>query len=399
MTDAAPTEAFDRIPVIVSFAEKVKMTETYGFAGSTGKTFLEGQRLVPKGKSGGRPSDTLYLFMHPASTLQLLPMPTALANAGMHVLCAASRYAKNDSPLILEKVVYDLGQYIRHAKEQLGYRKVILVGWSGGGSLSLFYQAQAEQPSITHTPAGDPYDLAAANLPRADGLVFIAAHLSRAELMTEWLDPSVTDELDPDKRELEFDIYNPQCPNKPPFTAEFVVRFRAAQVARNRKITQWAEGMLEKLKKRSDGEIERAFVVHRTMCDVRWLDPAIDPNGRKPNWCYLGDPRTVNVGPVGLARFSTLRSWLSQWSFDQSNGKGAQNAAKITAIPVLQIVNQADDAVPATHNPAVRAALGTKDKEYVEIEGGTHYYLGQPQQLKQCIDSVTDWSKRHGLLA
>ena len=65
---------------------------------------------------------------------------------------------------------------------------------------------------------------------------------------------------------------------------------------------------------------------------------------------------------------------------------------------MLQIVNQADDAVPATHNPTVRAALGTKDKEYVVIEGGTHYYLGQPQQLKLCIDAVIDWSRRKGLL-
>ena len=395
MTESAAAEAFDRIPVIVSFAEQVKMTETYGFAGSTGKTFLEGQRLVPRGK----PSDTVYLFMHPASTLQLLPMPAALANAGMHVLCAGSRYAKNDSPLILEKVVYDLGMYIRHLKEALGYRTVILVGWSGGGSLSLFYQAQAEQPGITHTPAGDPYDLIAAGLPRADGLVFIAAHLSRAELMTEWLDPSVKDELDPDNRDPEFDIYSAQCPNKPPFAPEFVARFRAAQLARNRKITNWALEMLESLKKRSDSEIERAFIVHRTMCDVRWIDPTVDPNGRKPNWCYLGDPRTVNVGPVGLARFTTLRSWMSQWSWDKSNGKGAQSAAKIRAIPVLQIVNQADDAVPATHNPIVRAALATPDKEYVEIQGGTHYYLGQPQQLKQCIDTVMDWSRRKGLLA
>ncbi len=399
MVDPEAVEAFDRIPVIVSFAEQVKMTETYGFSGSQGKTFLEGQRLVPKGKFMGKPSDTVYLFMHPASTLQLLPMPAALAGAGMHVLCAGSRYAKNDSPLILEKVVYDLGMYIRHAKDALGYRKVILVGWSGGGSLSLFYEAEAEQPSITHTPAGDPYDLAGAGLPRADGLIFIAAHLSRAELMTEWLDPSVTDELDPDKRDLELDIYSPSCPNKPPFSAEFVARFRAAQIARNRKITHWVQEMLDSLRKRSDGEIERAFVVHRTMCDVRWIDPTVDPNGRRPNWCYLGDPRTVNVGPVGLARFTTLRSWLSQWSWDKSNGKGAQNAAKIRAIPVLQIVNQADDAVPATHNPVVRAALATPDKEYVEIQGGTHYYLGQPQQLKQCIDSVADWSRRKGLLA
>lgn len=395
MAEATPApEAFDRIPVIIGFAEQLKMTETYGFSGSQGMTFLEGQRLVPKGK----PSDTLYLFMHPASTLQLLPMPTALANAGMHVLCAGSRYAKNDSPLILEKVVYDLGQYLRHAREVLGYGKVILVGWSGGGSLSLFYEAQAEQPSITHTPAGDPYDLTAANLPKADGLIFIAAHLSRAELMSEWLDPSVTDELDPDKRDRELDIYDPACPNQPPYAKEFVARFRSAQVARNRKITNWVMEKLESLKKRTDGEVERAFVVHRTMCDVRWLDPAIDPNGRKPNWCYLGDPRVVNVGPVGLARFTTLRSWLSQWSLDKSNGKGAQNAAKIKAIPVLQIVNGADDAVPATHNPTVRDALGTNDKEYAEIEGGTHYYLGQPAQLKRCIDTVVDWSRRKGLL-
>jgi pimeloyl-ACP methyl ester carboxylesterase len=384
--------AFDRIPILISFTEQVKMVETYGFSGSQGKTILEGQRLVPKDKV----SDTVYLFMHPASTLHLLPMPVALAEAGLHVLCAASRYMKNDSPLIMEKVVYDLGQYIRHAKNELGYKKVVLVGWSGGGSLSLFYQGQAEQPSITHTPAGDPYDLTTAELIPADGVVFIAAHLSRAETMTEWLDPSVQDELAPDKRELELDIYDPACPNQPPFTPEFVAKFRAAQVARNRKITDWALGMLETLKKRGDGEIERAFVVHRTMCDVRWIDPTVDPNGRKPNWCYLGDPRVVNVGPVGMARFSTLRSWLSQWSYDKSSAKGPLNAARIHKTPVLQIVNQADDAVPATHNPAIRAALATPDKEYVEIQGATHYYVGQPEQLRTCIDTLVGWSRRKG---
>ncbi len=187
---------FERIPVIISFAEQLKMAETYGFGGSQGKTILEGQRLVPR----GRPSDTVFLFMHPASTLHLLPMPTALASGGLHVLCAGSRYAKNDSALIMEKVVYDLSMYMRHAREELGYNKVVLVGWSGGGSLSLFYEAQAENPGITHTPAGDPYDLKQARLPRADGIIFIAAHLSRAETLTEWLDPSLLDEGDPDKR-------------------------------------------------------------------------------------------------------------------------------------------------------------------------------------------------------
>jgi hypothetical protein len=113
----------------------------------------------------------------------------------------------------------------------------------------------------------------------------------------------------------------------------------------------------------------------------------------------MGDPRTVNVGPVGLARYSSLRSWLSQWSIDLSNVKGPLNAARIEKTPVLQIVNQADDAVPATHNPLIHAALATRDKSYVEIDGATHYYLGQPELLKSCVDSVHRWCAERRLIA
>lgn len=386
---------WSRLPCIVSFADEAKFTETYGFAGTSGKVNLEGQLLRPE----SRPSATVYLFMHPTSTLQLLPMPMALADAGLHVLCAASRYPKNDTALIMEKVAIDLGQWVRFAREELGYARVVLVGWSGGGSLSLFYQAEAESPSITRTPAGDPVDLTQAGLEPADGIVFIAAHLSRAETLTEWLDPSVVDERDPDIRNPEFDIYDEACPHQPPFGADFVHAFRQGQVARNRRITTWCREMLEALSRRAGPERERAFVVHRTMCDVRWVDPTIDPNGRRPGSCYLGDPRTVNVGPVGLARYSSLRSWLSQWSYDLSHAKGPKNAARIVHTPVLQIENGADDAVPATHNPAIHRALATLDKEFVSIDGATHYYLGQPELLRTCIDTVIDWSRRKRLLA
>lgn len=390
----ASSATWDRVPVQVTFAEPKVMVETYGFAGSQNQTVLEGQLLLPR----DRPSATVYVFMHPASTLQQLPMPKALADAGLHVLCAGSRYAKNDSALIMEKVAFDLGAYIRHAREVLGYQKVVLVGWSGGGSLSLFYQAQAESPTITHTPAGDPYDLTAADLVPADGVLFIAAHLSRAETLTEFMDPSVRAETNPDDRDIELDIYNPDCPHKPPFDTTFVERFRAAQLARNRRITDWSLEMLETLKRRDTGEMERAFVVHRTMCDPRWIDPTIDPNDRKPGWTYLGDPRIANAAPAGLARYTGLRSWLSQWSYDKSQAKGPDNAARVRRTPVLQIVNSADDAVPATHNPIIREALGTPDHDYVDIKGATHYYAGQPELLKECVDTVIGWSGKRGLL-
>jgi hypothetical protein len=123
----------------IQYDETSAFTETYGFAGNQGVVSLEGILMRPKGKV----SNTLMIFMHPASTLQLLPVPRAMARSGAHVLCAASRYAKNDAALIMEKVALDLGAYIRHAKEVLGYEKVVLVGWSGVGSLAVFYQAQA----------------------------------------------------------------------------------------------------------------------------------------------------------------------------------------------------------------------------------------------------------------
>ena len=374
--------------VHVQYQEVTKFTEVYGFAGTQGAVNCEGVRFVPKGK----PAKTLAVFMHPSSTLQLLPMPQALAKAGVHVLCAGSRFARNDTPLIMEKVLLDLGAYFRHAKEKWGYEKIVLCGWSGGGALSLFYQAQAEKPTVTQTPAGDPVDLA--GLVKADALIFQAAHVSRARIFSEWIDPSVIDEADPDRRDLELDIYNPKCPNQPPYAKEFISRFRSAQLSRVRKRTAWVK---EQLKKLRGDELERGFVTYRTMCDLRFMDPAVDPNDRKPRWCYLGKPETANTGPVGIGRFSTLRAWLSQWSVDDSNADGPKSAAAIR-VPLLAIENSADDAVPQPHARVIHDAAASADKTFRVIKGATHYYQGQPELLQQAIEVCVGWMGRQNLL-
>jgi len=372
--------------------ESSSFVETYGFSGSQGTVNLEGLLLRPKGIS----SRTLMVYMHPAMTLQLLPVPRASVQGGAHVLCAASRYAKNDTALILEKVLLDLGAYIRHAKEVLGYEKVVLAGWSGGGSLALFYQAEAEDPSITQTPAGDPVDIKAAALIPADALVFQAAHISRARLLADMIDPSMRDELDPDDRDVAFDLYDPANPNKPSYSLDFIAEYRAAQLARMRRITGWVKDMLETLKRRNTGEIERGFITHRTLAEPRFLDPALDPNDRRPGWCYLGNPETVNSGPVGLARFSTLRSWLSQWSIDDSRADGLSCAARVK-VPLLAIENSADDAVPQPHTQMIFKAAASRDKTMRVIKGATHYYAGQAQQLDEAVTLVHGWLADRGM--
>lgn len=376
--------------VHVQYSEASQFTEVYGFAGSQGSVNCEGLRFVPK----GHPSKTLAVFMHPSSTLQLLPMPQALARAGLHVLCAGSRFAKNDTPLIMEKVALDLGAYVRHAKEKWGYEKVVLCGWSGGGSLALFYQSQAEKPTVTRTPSGEAISFE--ELVPADAMIFQAAHLSRARMLSEWIDPSVLDESDPDRRDLELDIYNPKCPNQPPYSKAFIERFRAAQLARMRKKTAWVKETLQRLKKQGGDELERGFVTYRTMADLRFMDPAVEPNDRKPRWCYLGKPETANTGPVGIGRFSTLRAWLSQWSVDDSNADGPRCAASIS-VPLLAIENSADDAVPQPHARIIHDAAGSRDKTFQVIKGATHYYQGQPQLLQQAVELCVGWMRRQNL--
>jgi dienelactone hydrolase len=372
--------------------ESTPFTETYGFSGNQGAVNLEGILIRPRGVS----SRTLHVMMHPASTLQLLPVPRELAKAGAHVLCAGSRYARNDTACILEKVLLDLGAYIAHAKQNWGYEKIVLVGWSGGGSLSLFYQSQAENSTITTTPAGDVVNVVGAGLTPADAVIFQAAHTSRAAIFVDVIDPSLANELDPDDRDPTLDLYSPANPNQPPYSRDYIASYRAAQLARVRKITAWVKETLVSLKHHNTAEIERGFVTHRTLADPRFLDPTLDPNDRRPRWCYLGNPETVNGGPVGLARFSTLRSWLSQWSIDDTNADGLRCAARIT-VPFLAIENSADDAVPRTHPRSVYEAAGSKDKTFAVIRGATHYYAGQQEKLEEVTSLSKQWLRERGL--
>lgn len=365
---------YQRTPYLVAFENHSAVRDVYG--GPAEIVALECHLLQPELRR-----DTVLVFMHPIGGGAYLPMVTALARADHHVIYAGSRFRGTDSALIMEKVVADLGAVIADARNRLGYRKVVLAGWSGGGSLSLYYQQQA--PALGLSPA--------------DGIMLLAAHISRHGTLTEWLDASILDESDPSRRDPELDLYDSANPNQPPYSSEFLDRYRQAQIARNRRITAWVKGKLAELEGAGPAGEEYCFVVHGTMADPRWLDPAVDPNDRAPGTCYLGDPQAVNNSPVGLARFCSLRSWLSQWSYDDARADGLTCGRDI-AVPTLVIGNLADDACTPSHTRRLFAAIGHPDKEIHEIPGANHYYSGpdQKEPLAQAVGVVTDWLERHG---
>lgn len=372
----------DNTLLTIPVRSNAKFTEVYG--SRHGTVVLVGNLIRPK----DRPSKMVTVFMHPSGQMFTLPYPNALARSGVHVCTCGSRYPNNDTALIMENVAIDLGAVIRHMKEKLGYEKVVLVGWSGGGSLSLFYQSQAENPTVTSTPNGDPPDLTQVELLPADAMITIAAHASRARTLTEWIDASVLDERDPYKLDPDLNIYDPK--NGPPFSAEFVARYRAAQIARNRRITAWVRERLAFLKERGGSDVEEPFVVYRTMADPRFLDTTIDPNDRPANRCLLGDPATSNNIPAGLGRYSSLRSWLSQWSYDESNADGPRHASRIS-IPYLLVENSADEACPTTHARDIFEAVSRPDKQYIQIKDANHYYIGQPDKLAEAVKVTGEW--------
>jgi pimeloyl-ACP methyl ester carboxylesterase len=388
MVSAMSTVAtkYSRTPYLVVQRDTAKRKDVYGSIGDD--VVLHAQLL-----RGAEDSDTVVVAMHPIGSPGYLPMFSGLARAGFHVIASDTRYSNGDAALLMENVLLDLGAVIRDAKERLGYRRVLLAGWSGGGSLMMGYQGEAEQPRITQTAAGDYTALADTELVPADAVMILAAHRSRHYLLTEFLDPSIGDESRPDERDPQLNIYDPANPDQPPYSGEFLARYRAAQVARNRRITAYAKAKLAELRDSGRDDQEHCFVVYGTMADPRWVDPSVDPNDREPG-SYLGDPRLINDGPSALGRFTTTRSWLSQWSLDDAQVDGVE-AAKRISVPVLILENSADNACPPEHPRAMYAAVPHDDKEFTVVDGANHYYSGQREHLDTALNHVARWVRAH----
>ncbi len=341
-----------------------------------------------------RPAKTAVVVVHPSSNFLGHYLLGPLAERGVDAIGLTTRYIGNDSTLIMENCVLDVGAAIRFLRGR-GYEKIILVGNSGGGGLTAFYQSQAEAPSVRRTPAGDAPDLTRADLPPADALVQLMGHPGRAIVYTEWLDPAITDEKNFRQRDPDLDMFGAQ--HGPPFSAEFVERYRAAQLARNRRITGWVRAQLAGLASDPDGGQDLPFVVQGTVADPRFLDLRLDPSDREPGTMW-GPPHKANLMPAALGRYTSLRSWLSQWSIDESHCDGPLHLAR-TSVPTLVMYGTADQVCFPSHAKMMFDAVPHPDRQLTAVAGGTHYLQGQPHLVDLVADTIMTWLDAHELRA
>jgi pimeloyl-ACP methyl ester carboxylesterase len=304
-----------------------------------------------------------------------------LAERGIGFLGWNTRYRGNEAFFTLEQAVVDIGEGVRWLREEAGAEVVVILGNSGGGSLMGAYQSQATEPNLQAT-YGLRVPEAASELSPADLYISLNAHPGRPEVLTAWLDPSVTDETDPLSCDPALDMFQPD--HGPPFAPEFVDRYRAGQRARNDRITDWCLSELTRLE--AAGAWDRMFTLHRAWADLRFADLSLDPSDRQPG-CYAGDPRGANYGPFALGYASTLRGWLSMWSLRTSQCTGAAHLGRIT-VPSLVVQSLADRGVFPSDAHAIHDALAADDKR-LELVPGEHYF--ETGGVDDVADLLTDW--------
>ena len=245
------------------------------------------------------------------------------------------------------------------------------------------YQSQAVGPNITPLEGMRPA-AGLGELPPADGYIASAAHPGRPEVLTNWMDGAVVDESDPLATDPALDLFDER--NGPPYSADFVARYRSAQVARNHAITDWAETELKRVQ--AAGFSDRPFTVMRTWADPRMVDPAIEPTKRQPNLCYAGVPMKANRSAHGIAAACTLRSWLGMWSLKTAQTRAEPHLARITC-PALVINAEQDTGVFPSDAARIYDGLASTDKTMRAVD--TDHYFTTPGARSEQADTIAKW--------
>jgi pimeloyl-ACP methyl ester carboxylesterase len=336
-------------------------------------------------------AEVALCLMHPREFLATHYLVPELVKAGYAVWTQTSRSVGSDLRLEHEIALLDVAAGTNFL-QSLGFKRVILIGNSGGASLYAFYNQQsllAPERRLTHTPGGRPTGLAEASMPVADGVIFVSPHPGQGQILLRCIDPSVTDEADPLSVDPKLDFMDPRNgyadgPTGAHYASEFIARYRAAQQARVARLDVRARALIEermvarKRAKTSDSRADRqrgaytpVLTIWRTDADLRCWDLSIDPSDRKLGSVWGSDPYASNFGVVGFARFCTPEAWLSTWSGPSSRANLFQTAGAIEQ-PCLLVDYTGDNTVFPSDCVAVFEKIASSDKVRLRYRGDHH---------------------------
>ena len=336
-------------------------------------------------------SDVVATIMHPREFLATHYLVPELLAGGYAVFTQTSRSVGSDLRLEHEIALLDVAAGLTFLRAS-GFRKIVLMGNSGGASLYSFYNEQCLLSSsrrLERTPGGRPTGLAALDMPCPDGIVLVSPHPGQGIVLMNCIDPSVVDETDPLSIDPSLDFLDPDNGYAPgrlgaSYASNFVERFRAAQRARIGRLDATAKGLIEgrlQARARAKGSGARsdrirgahtaAMTVWRTDADLRCWDLALDPSDRMVGSIWSNDPYATNFGVVGFGRFCTPEAWLSTWS-GLSSQANMFRTARFIEQPLMLIEYSGDQVVFPADVRCIYDAVSAADKTRLRFRGDHH---------------------------
>lgn len=339
------------------------------------------------------------LVMHPRADFGRHYCIPGFVAAGISVLGLCTRTLNNDATAVHEELLLDVAAGVKHLREN-GCEKVLLFGNSGGGSLFVFYQAQAEKKPadrLAADPSGKPTKLQAAEMIPADGLLIVSAHPGEGKILQSCIDPAVVDEQQPLLTDPRLDMYSPangfaQPPATSSYDSEFVSRYRAAQQRRVEKLDNLARAMIDDAREAQAlykgsrdslsfeerqaigrrAAMEPVMVVYRTMANLHYTDPSLDPSKRGYGSLFSERPDLMNFQYIGFGRVVTPAAWLSTWSGLSSNADFCHNVAQVNC-PLILVNALRDREIFPRDAQSMWQSVVSKDRTYLDIDA-EHYF-------------------------
>ncbi len=376
--------------------------------------------------AGKKPKVGVHI-MHPRNDQSLNYNGLALVKAGYAVLGRGGRWVNNDIATIHENLLLDVAAGVRRLQEH-GCEQVILLGNSGGAGLATYYQSQAAiAPGgrHTHTPAGDPLDLNAYDMPAADGVALVGGHPGEGFVMNRWLDPSMIDEADPYLVDPELDMYNPdngfQTPPKASkYAADFLAKFYAAQPIRARRLDDIAiqrkarrveAGRRAKEVEASNPRLAQHYQriaqnpdhlrIIRTLAYPAFVDPSIEPQEKRDVCSYNNDPRPDLANYRNFhSSYLTPEAYLSTWS-GLSGRANAKLRLKEITVPTCIVHYEGDGVCHMRDAQEMYDNCAASQKDLTFIPGVDHYgfKIEGPHQRGERTAEGTDvlvaWMQKH----
>ena len=353
--------------------------------------------------SGPAPS-IAFLTIHRTSNFMSLIATRELAARGFMVLGMNPRSDNNEAIVNFENVALDIKQGIDFLRRQPGIQKVILIGHSGGGPATTFYQATAEK-GVAYCNAPQKLTRCSeqfANLPKADGMLLLDAHPGNTVNTMRSLDPSVMDEADPSKIDSSLDPFDPKNGFNPngqsTYSPDFMTRYFRGQADRMNRLIDKALAEREKVRTGKGATTDDApFIVYRARARLMDFSMSVHPGTIEPRKLIRNDGsvstqviQSVRAPVIESAKanrtlsngtlFLTLTSFLSanairaNDSIDDIDWCTSNNstpcALKEISVPILIMAMGGHYFI--RDNEIHYEVAASKDKDYVVVEGAVH---------------------------